>query len=104
MSLKLKMKYTAEPWYYIKNNVTGPGNVKVCEVNGLLLAEEKNDNVLLISCAPLMLKAILAEEAYNCMESSEGSAILESLGYREGSKYDFVKSLRKKALTGLGLI
>jgi len=100
--MKLKMKYTADPWFFTKGVITGKNNSKVAEVFGLD-ADEKNDNLLMVSCAPDLLKAVLAEEAFCCMPCEEGDQVLMALGYVEGNKYDFVKKLRKKALDKLGL-
>ncbi len=99
--MKLKMKYTEDPWFYSKTSITGKGNRKVAEISGDT-ADERSDNLLLISCAPDMLKALLAEEAYT-MSNEEGAPILASLGYVDGSKYAFVKSLRRAALKKMGL-
>lgn len=97
------MKYTQEPWFFDKTTITGQNRKKVAEVFGDT-ADERNDNVLLLTFAPAMIKALLAEEAFNCMPCTEGDEILTALGYKEGNKYEFVKKLRKDLLIKLGLI
>ena len=102
--MKLKMKYSKEPWYYVKNFITSKGfNIaEVFKTEGG--ADEKNDNLLLMTASPDLLKACLAEHAYSSLDCEEGDAILESFGYVTGSKCEFVRSLRISALKKVGVI
>lgn len=101
--MKLKFKYSPSPWFFQKDIVKSAKNFKVvAEVKGEN-AEERNDNGLIISCAPDLLFALLAEQAYSSMDCQEGDQILEELGYKDGSKMAFVKNLRKEALKKCGI-
>lgn len=105
--MKLKFKYSPNPWFFQTDTVkSAKGMREVAKVSGQN-ADEKNDNGLLISCAPDMLSALLAEEAYCSMDCEEGDEILISLGYKEESemnKMDFVRNLRKQVLKKLGVV
>lgn len=105
--MKLKFKYSPTPWFFQKDTVkTVKGMGDVAKISGLS-ADERNDNGLLISCAPEMLSALLAEEAFCSMPCEEGDEILRGIGYKEDSdlsKMEFVKSLRKQVLKKLGII
>jgi len=102
--MKLKFKYSPTPWFFQKDVIKSAKNMKeIASVKGDN-AEERNDNGLIISCAPDLLMALLAEEAYSCMDCEEGDPLLEQLGYKEGSKMEFVRNLRKQALKKCGVI
>lgn len=104
--MKLKFKYSKTPWILQKNSIKTIDKMReIAKVFGLN-TEERNDNATLMICAPDLLNALLAEEAYCSMDCIEGDQVLKDLGYDEDSmlKGDFVKELRKKALKKCGII
>ena len=102
--MKSKLQFTANPWIFLKDVVkSAKTNQMVATLDGFN-AEEKRENGLLIAAAPELMFALLAEEAYCCMDCVEGDQILIGLGYAEGSKMAFVKGLRKEALKKAGII
>lgn len=105
--MKLKFKYSPTPWISQKDSIKSfKGMKEIAKVFGDN-ADERNDNALLISCAPDLLSALLAEEAFCCMPCEEGDQILRGLGYSEDSeisKLEFVRELRKNALKKCGVL
>jgi len=98
------MKYTENPWFYQKPYVKSSKTFKtVAEIKGDS-ADEINDNGLIVSSAPELMNALLAEEAYSSMAADEGDEILLGLGYKEGSKMEFIRTLRKEALKKCGIL